>query len=173
MPLARAQTLSYRFSTRRAKPLRSAAQGDQPVALAPRSLEEAHMRRIIIGSAILAAALFGAPALAQSAALGDWATVIETPQGTFNVGMSISEADGGYAVAFDETPPPGTPADAPPMESTVSDVVVDGNAFSFKRMLTTPQGPIELTYEGMVDGDSLTGTATSSFGAVPIAGTRK
>jgi hypothetical protein len=86
--------------------------------------------------------------------------------------MTISEADGVHAVAFEEAPPAGAPA-GPPMESTVSDIVIDGNTFTFKRVLTTPQGPFELAYEGTVDGDALTGTATSSFGPIAFTGTRK
>jgi hypothetical protein len=129
------------------------------------------MRRLI-ASAFVLAALAGAPALAQSA-VGDWAISVETPNGTFESVMMISNTGDAYAVEFDDPPPPGTPADAPPMESTVSDVVVDGSSFSFKRVLTTPQGPFELTYTGTVDGDSLTGSATSAFGDVPITGTRK
>jgi hypothetical protein len=126
------------------------------------------MRRLAV-SAFIAAALFGAPALAQSA-VGDWAISVTTPNGTLETTMMISEADGGYAVAFED---PAPPDGQPPMESTVSDVMVDGSTFSFKRMLTTPQGPFELSYSGTVDGDSLAGTASSSFGEIPITGTRK
>ena len=60
----------------------------------------------------------------------------------------------------------------PAMVSTISNVVVDGNAITFDRSLETPQGPMQLAYRFTADGDTITGEATSSFGAIPITGTR-
>lgn len=127
------------------------------------------MRRIA-ASALALTALLGAPALAQSA--GTWATTATTPQGTFTSTWTLVDGETD-TIEVADAPPPGAPAGAPPMESTISDVVIDGGAFSFKRVLTTPQGPIELSYTGTVDGDTMTGSATSSFGAVPFTGTRQ
>jgi hypothetical protein len=71
----------------------------------------------------------------------------------------------------DQAPAEGAQA-MPPMESTISDVHVDGNTFTFKRSLTTPQGPMELAYNGTVTGDALTAQVASSFGNIPVTGTR-
>ena len=59
------------------------------------------------------------------------------------------------------------------MPSTISDVVVDGAKFSFKRKLTTPQGEMNLTYTGTVDGDALTAEVGSDFGPITMTGTRQ
>jgi hypothetical protein len=85
--------------------------------------------------------------------------------------MSFSAIDEGYAIEITDVPPEGAPA-GPPMESTISDIKVEGKSFAFKRQLSTPQGPMELTYTGSVDGDTLTAEANSAFGAIPVTGTR-
>ena len=59
------------------------------------------------------------------------------------------------------------------MPSTISDVVVDGPKFSFKRKLTTPQGEMNLTYTANADGNTLTGEIGSDFGPIAMTGTRK
>mgnify|MGYP000462919371 CR=1 FL=1 len=139
------------------------------------------MRAIRLSAALAAAAFISAPALAaDSPVVGTWATVADTQMGKFEATMTVAETDGGYSVDIVDAPmppPPGAPGGPesapPPMESEISDVVVDGSSFSFKRKLTTPQGPMELTYTGTVDGDALTGEANSDFGAIPITGTRQ
>lgn len=124
-------------------------------------------------AALAAAALLASPALAQeSPVVGNWKTVVATDMGNFEAMMTIAESDAGYTVDITDIPAAGAPP-MPEMESTISDVVVDGASFSFKRQLTTPQGPMDLTYSGTVEGDTLTGTADSSFGAIPINGTRE
>lgn len=127
--------------------------------------------RFIAASAVVLATLAGAPALAQSA--GEWETTATSPQGTFTSTWTLTDGEPDAIAVVDPAPPGGGPA----MESTFSEVVVDGANFSFKRQLTTPGGPIELTYTGTVDGDALTATAAGNFGGapfeMPITGTRK
>jgi hypothetical protein len=127
----------------------------------------------LIGLAALA--LCSAPsawAQAASPVLGTWNTQAVTDFGTFASTMTVAAAADGYTITLVDAPMPGAPADAPPMQSTVSDVVVDGTSFSFKRSMTTPQGAMDLTYSGSVDGNSLTAQVASSFGNIPVTGTR-
>lgn len=123
--------------------------------------------------AAVATALLATPAMADHHAtiVGDWDTVTESPMGNFEATMSIASDDDGYTVEIQDTPPEGGQA-MPPMESTISDVSIDGNTLTFLRTLSTPQGPMELTYSLTAEGDSLSGEANSSFGAIPISGTR-
>lgn len=65
------------------------------------------------------------------------------------------------------------PGGGPPPESTISDVMVDGNTLTFKRELKLDQGPMTLSYTAMVDGDTMTGQAHTDFGPIPITGTRQ
>ncbi len=121
----------------------------------------------------LGTALVATPALADHHAsiVGSWDTVTETPMGNFEAGISVDAAEEGYTVAIEDRPPEGGQA-MPPMESTISNVAVEGSTVTFVRSMETPQGPMELTYTLTADGDALSGEANSSFGAVPITGTR-
>ncbi len=125
--------------------------------------------------AVLAAGLsfVAAPAMAASPVVGTWATAVDVQGMKIEATLIVAEGADGHTVTIEDGPMPGAPADAPPMESTISDVVVDGANFSFKRALNTPQGAMNLAYSGAVDGDSLTGTVNSDFGPIAITGTRQ
>jgi hypothetical protein len=119
--------------------------------------------------------LVATPALAQSSpALGSWATEAKTDFGTFKSTMTIAQTGGAYTVAMVDAPqtgPDGQPAPTP--ASTISDVQVNGANFSFKRTIDFQGMPIVLNYTGSVDGNTLTATANSDFGAIPVTGTRQ
>lgn len=127
------------------------------------------MKSIRLAAIAFAATLLSTPALAQeSPVLGTWNTQAVTDFGTFASTMTVMDDEGSYIVTMEDVPVEGMPA----MEGSISDVVVDGTSFSFKRSLTSPQGPMELAYTGSVEGDSLTATVTSPMGAIPVTGTR-
>jgi hypothetical protein len=52
-------------------------------------------------------------------------------------------------------------------------VKVEANKLSFTRALKMEQGPMNLKYTVTVDGDTMTGEASSDFGPIPITGTRQ
>jgi len=121
-----------------------------------------------------AASLMAAPALAaDSPVVGTWATAVDVQGMKIEAELTVAQADAGYTVAIKDGPMPGAPADAPPMPSTISDVVVDGAKLTFKRKVTTPQGEMNLTYTANADGDTLTGEIGSDFGPIAMTGTRK
>ncbi|HSG56793.1 MAG TPA: hypothetical protein VLA45_15200 [Paracoccaceae bacterium] len=100
--------------------------------------------------------------------VGVWNTQAVTDFGTFASTVTVIEDEGGYLVTSKDAAAEGMP----PMQGSVSDVVVDGPAFSFKRSLTLPQGPMELACSGSVEGDSMTATVASPMGSIPVTGTR-
>ena len=121
-----------------------------------------------------AASLMAAPALAaDSPVVGTWDTAIDVQGQKMTAEITVAQAGDGYTVAIKDGPMPGAPADAPPMPSAISDVVVDGAKLTFKRKLTTPQGEMNLTYTANADGDALTGEIGSDFGPIAMTGTRK
>jgi hypothetical protein len=128
--------------------------------------------------AVAVASLVAAPALAQdSPVIGAWKTSAQADMGRFESTMRVSQGADGYTISIEDGPMPapgggGPEAAMPPMESTISNVKVEGSSFAFKRSLTTPQGPMELNYSGTVSGDTLTAEVGSSFGTVPVTGTR-
>ena len=121
------------------------------------------------------ASLLAVPALAQSSpVVGTWDTAAVTDFGTFKSQITVTEANGSYAVEMKDIPAEGAPADAGGMTpGPITDVVVDGANFSFKRKLTTPQGEMNLTYTANANGDALTGEIGSDFGPIAMTGTRK
>ncbi|TIX51020.1 hypothetical protein [Alteraurantiacibacter aquimixticola] len=133
------------------------------------------MNKALFAALAFGGALAATPAAAQETpVLGAWNTEAVTDFGTFAAVLTVAEAEDGYTVTMVDQAPAGGAGAAPPppMESTISDVVVDGNSFSFKRSMTTPQGPMDLSYTGSVEGDALTAQVASDFGNIPVTGTR-
>ena len=133
-------------------------------------------KTIRFAALVAGASLMAAPALAQdSPVLGKWATAVVTDFGTFNAVMTVGHEGGAYTVAIQDIAPEGGAGagGGGAMPSTISDVVVDGAKFSFKRKLTTPQGEMNLTYTGTVEGNALTADVGSDFGPLKMTGTRQ
>lgn len=126
--------------------------------------------------AVLAAgaSLMAAPALAaDSPVVGTWNTEAVTDFGTFKSTMTVAEANGAYTIDIKDVPIEGAPPSPPSPPGAITDVVVDGAKFSFKRKLTTPQGEMNFSYTGTVEGDKLTAEVdTGQFGKIPFTGTR-
>jgi len=121
-----------------------------------------------------AASLLAAPAVAaDSPVVGSWDTAVDVQGQKVTAEWTVAQAGDAYTMTIKDGPFPGAPADAPPMPSAVSEVVVDGAKLTFKRKLTTPQGEMNLTYTANVSGDALTGEIGSDFGPVALTGTRK
>ena len=131
-------------------------------------------KTIRLATLAAAASLIAAPALAaDSPAVGTWNTEAVTDFGTFKATMTIAEADGGYTIDIKDVPLEGAPPAPPSPPGAITDVVVDGAKFSFKRKLTTPQGELTMTYNGTVDGDKMAAEADiGEFGKIPVTGTR-
>lgn len=118
-------------------------------------------------TAFVAAAIHCSPAYAAGVA-GKWDIVAEAQGQQFKSTLTVTEAAGAYAVEVADVP---TEGGFPPMASTTSDIVVNGNELSFKRNITGDFA-FTLNYKLTVDGDTLKGEATSDFGPAPITGTR-
>ena len=110
----------------------------------------------------LVAPVFAAPAQAPSF-LGEWTATAETPAGKVSETLSVAKTEKGYAitaklVGADENTPTAGPG---------TDIVLEGDRFSYKRSIPTPGGPVVLTYAGVVSGDTFKGTADLAGFAVP------
>ena len=102
----------------------------------------------------LLAPVFATKAQAQSF-LGEWTATAETPGGGVSERITAVKADKGYAITVKlvEAPPEGAPEAGPG-----TDIVLDGDKFSYKRSIPTPNGTLVITYSGVVSGDTFTGT---------------
>ena len=118
---------------------------------------------------------------ADSPVAGTWATEAKSDFGTFKSTWTVAQSGDAYTVDVKDAPMTGGPgggggdgaAPADPPKSTISDVKVDGNKLMFKRQLVMNDMPIDLAYEVTVDGTTMTGMTHSSFGDIPITGTKQ
>jgi hypothetical protein len=117
----------------------------------------------------LAAFLMAGPASAQSF-VGEWRATAEIPDGTkISETLTVARTADGYAITGSDVDPP------PPDGSTAgpgTDIVIEGDTFSFKRIAQTPGGPLEIIYKGTVTGDAFTGTGEITGFSVPYNGVR-
>jgi hypothetical protein len=116
---------------------------------------------------VLAATLFAAPALGQSF-VGEWTATAVTPGGEVSESLSVVKTASGYAVTARLVgQSEGTPTAGPG-----KDIVLDGDRFSYKRTISTPDGEVVFTYAGVVSGDKFAGTAEVGGFQVPYNGVR-
>ncbi|MXO61066.1 hypothetical protein GRI89_16100 [Altererythrobacter salegens] len=130
------------------------------------------MKKFVLVAA--AAALFATPALAEgTGAAGAWAIEAKTDFGTFKSDWTVAEADGAYTLEMKDAPMEGGPGGGEPPKSTISNLVVDGDHLTFDRALDMGGQQMSMKYDLTVAGDTMSGTAKSDFGDIPISGTRK
>ena len=116
---------------------------------------------------VLVATLFAAPAFGQSF-VGEWTATATTPGGEVSEALSVVKTASGYAVTAKLI----GAAEGSPTAGPGTDVVLDGDRFSYKRTIATPDGDVVLTYSGIVSGDKFTGTAEVGGFQVPYNGVR-
>ena len=116
----------------------------------------------------LAAVLMAGPASAQSL-VGEWRATAQTPDGEISEKLTVTKTADGYAIVGSEVQPP------PPDGMTAGpgiEIQLDGDTFAFKRVVSTPQGDLEIVYKGTVNGDTFTGTGEIQGFVVPYNGVR-
>src|SRR5690606_36699875 len=127
------------------------------------------LKTIRFAALAVGATLLSVPALAQSSpVVGTWATAVESDFGKFEAVKTVAQERSAYTVDIQDVQPEGAQGPGP-MPGKISDVVIDGSKFSFKRQLTTPQGEMSLNYTGSVEGDTLNGEVGSNFGSRQLA----
>jgi hypothetical protein len=119
-------------------------------------------------SALILAAAISTPALAQSF-VGDWTATAHVPNaGDTSETVHVVKTGDGYAVSAKLiNASAGTPEAGPG-----SDIVIDGDRFSYHRSVTVPNGSIDIKYSGVVSGDTFTGQVELMGGKIPYTGVR-
>ena len=116
----------------------------------------------------LGAVAFAAPAQ-QPSFIGEWTATASTPGGDVSETVTAAKTEKGYSI----TAKPAVPApEGAPEAGPGTDIVLDGDKFSYKRSINTPDVMIVITYEGTVSGDNFTGTAELGGFKVPYTGVR-
>lgn len=116
---------------------------------------------------VLVATSIAAPVFGQSF-VGEWTATATTPGGEVSETLSVVKTAGGYAVTAKLI---GVPADTP-TAGPGTEIVLDGDRFSYKRSISTPDGDVVFIYTGVVSGDKFTGTAELGGFQVPYNGVR-
>src|SRR4051812_10007194 len=98
--------------------------------------------RIAKALMLVLVAAFAAPAFGQSF-LGEWTATAHTLGGHVSETLTVVKTAESYNIKAELVvrPPEGTPTAGPGAE-----IVLDGNNFSYKRTLITPDGPLVITY---------------------------
>jgi hypothetical protein len=112
---------------------------------------------------------FAAPAFGQSF-VGEWKATAHTPGGEVSETITVVKTAKGYEIKTQlvVAPPEGTPQAGPG-----TDIVLDGDKFSYKRTLNSPGGMLVITYTGTVSGETFTGTVNlGGFAEAPYTGVR-
>jgi hypothetical protein len=117
---------------------------------------------------VLAAATLATPASAQSF-LGRWTATAVAPGGAVSEELTATRTEQGYAVTVQPIGelPPDLPRAGPPVE-----IVLEGDSFSFKRVVDIPDMEIVAVYKGTVSDDTFTGTVEVAGFVVPYTGLR-
>ena len=117
----------------------------------------------ILGTALASSAF-------EQTFLGQWTATAVTPGGSVSETLTVVKTTGGYDIKAKLVGPvtEGTLQAGPG-----TDIVLDGNKFSYKRTVMLPDGPLVITYTGVVSGDTFIGTVNlGGFAEVPYNGVR-
>src|SRR6185503_17642003 len=98
---------------------------------------------------------------------GEWTATADSPAGKVSETVTVVQTKDGYTITAQLV---GAPEGAP-QAGPGTDIVVNGNSFSYKRTVGTGSDKLVITYTGVVSGDTFTGTAElGTFGKVPYNG---
>jgi len=125
--------------------------------------------RIAAAFMLVLVAAFAAPAFGQSF-VGQWTATAVTPGGNVSETLTVVKTADGYEIKAE---PVGPVPEGTPKTGPSTDIVLDGNKFSYKRTLITPEGSLVITYTGTVSGDTFTGTVNlGGLAEAPYTGVR-
>lgn len=96
------------------------------------------------------------------------------PIGVWNLSYAIGDRDVTAKLIVSEKPDGKLDAqwDSQMGESTITNVKIDGGKITFDRTVKFNDRDFKMTFEGVAQGDKLTGASKSDMGDIPVAGTR-
>jgi len=129
--------------------------------------------RIKVASGLVCFLALVAPMVATPAQepsfLGEWTATAATPAGDVSETLTVVKTDKGYAITAKLV----GAAEGTPTAGSGTDIVLEGDRFSYKRSIPTPEGTLVITYTGLVSGDTFTGTVDlGGFAQAPYTGVR-
>jgi hypothetical protein len=106
---------------------------------------------------------------AESPFVGKWTATAAAPTGPASETVTVVKTDDGYEVTAKLIDPtPGQPEAGPG-----KDIVLEGDHFTYKRIVSIGGGELVITYTGVISGDTFTGTvALGEIAKYPYTGVR-
>jgi hypothetical protein len=129
--------------------------------------------RIAAHLGLVLVAAFAQPIGAQAPAesfLGEWTATADAPGGKTSETLAVVKTQRGFAVQAKLVVPnpPGMPE-----AGAATEVVLNGDKFSYKRTVTLGGSDLVITYTGVVSGDTFTGTVDmGGYASIPYTGVR-
>lgn len=123
--------------------------------------------RTMILTGLVAALAISAPALAHPF-VGEWIAKAEVPGNEVSETVSVAETEEGYEITAKLVGAPEGMPEAGPGH----DIVMEGDSFSYKRTVTLGANSLEITYTGVVSGDTFTGSVEMGGSEIPYNGVR-
>ncbi|NQV69242.1 MAG: hypothetical protein HQ498_04370 [Pseudohongiella sp.] len=121
------------------------------------------MKKLVSGWLVLSLAiLVGCAASGPAPAVGGWDVNVTIPQ--------LGELPGTMTVNADGT---GLMSLGPLGDTAVDGITFDGNAVNFVVEVDAQGNTLVLEFNGLVDGDTLTGGLECDFGEMTVVGTRQ
>ena len=117
---------------------------------------------ILIAAAVALAFAPTAAAADNAPVLGKWASMTETPQGTFEVVYEFTEVDGELKGTWSN----------PRRNGDLKNVSWDGETLKFGREIGRGGQTFNLNFEATVDGDAMTGKMITPRGEREFTATR-
>ncbi len=127
------------------------------------------MRKFAVLGLVLAAAI-ATPAFAQSF-VGQWTATAHLDGGAeVSEILNLTKTASGFAITAQ--PPAGAPAGSP-QAGPGTNIMLDGDKFSYDRSVDVGQGnTIVINYSGVVSGNTFTGAAQLGGMPIPYSGVR-
>ena len=125
-------------------------------------------RKMLVSATLVFAfaTALAAPAFGQSF-VGEWTATATTPGGAVSETVKVVKTADGYEITAKLV---DAVADGTPEAGPGTEIVLDGDRFSYKRTL----GELVITYSGVVSGDTFTGTVDlGGFAQAPYTGVRR
>lgn len=97
--------------------------------------------------------------------VGDWDIAVQmTPEQSVNATLSVTENADGSLMAKVASPVMG--------EAEVQEISMEGDKISFTQVFGEGDSAMEVSFSGIFEGDTFTGTLVSPMGEMPVKGSR-
>lgn len=126
--------------------------------------------RTMMTATVILAATFTTPAFSQ-AFVGEWVATAHVQDSEISERVSVAKSGDSYTITARLVSPQPEGAQSPEA-SPPANIKIEGNNFSYTRTLDFGGNKMEISYKGVVTGNTFTATAEVGGNAIPYTGVR-